>query len=339
MDKIYDPSTATGPVYKNEVHPQLEFFNNQFRRCNQCDLSCGGAVPGAGPLDLSNIKLIVVSDYPGHYEKTYGFPQVPRPYVIQQEELEAKKQNKKVRRRQKYPSQNSGEYIRFVLSDYFNLDPFEEVYYTNAIKCPTERGQQSVNVVGKHINACYLWLKNELAVLEKYVPYAPILIAGSTALKTFAKISELKDPSLKSLYRTKPFFYNNHATIVSYNPAIVSKGRLQLTTNCRYLSSKKDGPVLITPTNLRTWSTVPSPQWHYEQSLQWLAPYIYPDSTSAIWDKSAGVLQILTTVNKRSKKIIKIDAHALYTAEGVLTFLDNLYLGIEVRHGSYTNSN
>ena len=325
MDDIYNAELATGPVYHGQVHPSFPFLDNNFRGCEKCELSCGRAVPGAGPKDLAKIKLILISDYPGHYEKTYGFPQVPRPYAYAKEDEEAKSQGKSKRRRSAFPPANSGEYIRWQLKRLFDLDPFEEVYYTNAIKCPAEIGGTALTVGSKHLKACLPWLEQELDILDNDLP---ILIAGSKALAMFGYITTLKrNCSVMDYYNQVPFMYKDHPVVVTHNPVTVARNSLRLLSNCK-IQIKGGGP-FISPTAVRPWDTVPSPQYLYSRTLWWLAPYLYPRAATAAWHKDDALLSIKTTIRK-TKTSITVHIPKLYTADQVLDKLDELQLGLEV---------
>lgn len=325
MDDIYNAELASGPVYHGQVHPSFPFLDSNFRGCENCELSCGRAVPGAGPKSLTKIKLILISDYPGHYEKTYGFPQVPRPYAYAKEDEVAKSQGKSKRRRSPFPVANSGEYIRWQLKELFDLNPFEEVYYTNAIKCPTEVGAKLLNVGSKHLKACLPWLQQELDVLNNDLP---ILLAGSKALAMFGHITALKrNGSVMDYYNQVPFMYKDHPVVVTHNPAIVARNRLRLLSNCT-VQLKGGGP-FINPTSVRPWDSVPSPQYFYSRTLWWLAPYLYPESTTGTWYEEDALLSIKTPIRK-TKTSITVHIAELYTPDQVLAKLQELQLGIEI---------
>lgn len=264
MKYVQTPKDASGPVYQKKLHPELPFD----RACSDCTLKCGGAVPGTGPLDLSKIKLIVIADYPGHYEKVHGFSQVPRPYAQQKEDEEAKARGRTIRRRKPFPKQNSGEYLRQAIQTTLKLDPYEHVFYTNAVRCPTEIGQTKINVTKTHLKACLPWLEIEMDVLDKYCPKAPILVGGTKALQAFNLLYGTKYKSVTDVYRTKLIKADEHPTIFTWNPAVFCKGKLSVITRAQFRDS------VLTPVSVREWCVPGTPQWHFEQSLKTLIPYL-----------------------------------------------------------------
>lgn len=76
--------------------PQEIPFNTHCQNCEIGRFKCNGnnhyAVGGAGPQDLSQVKLIIISDHPGAYEEKYGYPFVHNE-VLRQEYEKGKRKN------------------------------------------------------------------------------------------------------------------------------------------------------------------------------------------------------------------------------------------------------
>jgi uracil-DNA glycosylase len=131
------------------------------KACKRCALSCGEAIPGQSASPLSEVKLVIVSAYPGSEEVKYGATLIPANDYV-----------------------NAGAYLKSNLSLIFDVDkeipdrykPFDNfVFKTNALKCPSTPGHD----LSEPIKACKTWLDLELKQLPKGVP---ILIAASQAL-------------------------------------------------------------------------------------------------------------------------------------------------------------
>jgi hypothetical protein len=143
------------------------------------------SVPGAGPDDLTKVRLILISDYPGHYEEQFGYPQ----YDI----LNSKEPYNKGL----LQARNSGCFIRLCLNRMYGLDTYNEVWITNVVKC---NPNQCKVVENTHVKPCAgLWLSSELSLLDEYCPTAPLLIAGQQAFRAIKMLYKAEAPLLNEL--------------------------------------------------------------------------------------------------------------------------------------------
>lgn len=159
--------------------------------CARCNLSCKVAVPGQAEVPLNEVKLIVISAYPGNEEMKKGATLVPSDKEV-----------------------NAGRYLRLKIKSRFDKNdsipeaykPFERyVFFTNALKCPFTPNE----TIDTAIRSCKHWLDIEL---DQLPPKAPILIAASQALHSLL--------GKQSLYkaREKVLRYKDHPCIVTPNP-------------------------------------------------------------------------------------------------------------------------
>lgn len=194
------------------------------RDCTACTLACGTSISGRGPDDLSQIKLILVSDYPGAYESEYGWPQVPNHWVTSQ-----------LKKQRKLPQPpNSGALIREILQSDFGLDSFTEVWITNALKCDPNSGGRSLKPTDRQLGICSsTWAQAEFARLDEIIPHVPILAAGSWALKLVRSIyrDRCAVGSIDDLLREPNLLAGNHPLICSYNPATYARSFGQIETS------------------------------------------------------------------------------------------------------------
>lgn len=232
-----------------QQHPLIKFGTD----CKDCNLHSNKSIRGCGPIDLKLIKLIVVSDHPGFYEKQRGYPFVDN-------------QAGKIEDKQQWL--NAGALLRLSLSKLFDLDTYTDCWMTNAIKC--EPGDK--NIMPDNIKICSNHLLDELYVLSTYVPNAPILIAGNKALAAFKLIASdtlNKNADLNSLRRTNNLRYKNHPLVFTFNPAAVSKCQFRIETNSyeymgdTFISDYKNYPILVG-----------SPYWMFLQDLLMLKKLI-----------------------------------------------------------------
>lgn len=115
------------------------------KNCKLCKLGCGKAVPGHGP---KKPKIIVVSDYPGKAETDEGKNMVGR----------------------------AGQLLRRALTNIVGLDPDNDVFFMNVIRCDPEGQKVSDNL----LTACRKWTQEDL----REVDCSLILIAGALAFET-----------------------------------------------------------------------------------------------------------------------------------------------------------
>lgn len=179
------------------------------KKCNKCSLSCKeGTVSGQSKVPFSNVKLIVISAFPG-----------AREYKLNQSLADNPDRRGDVPDSNKAPV-SAGEFLRFILAE--TLDKSKEIpkeykpiedytYFTNAIKCTPQHGKDKITVTEKHIRTCRdSWLTKELDMFPSKVP---IFACTSEAVKGLLGTKE-------SLYnnRNKVNYYKEHPVIVSTNP-------------------------------------------------------------------------------------------------------------------------
>lgn len=177
------------------------------RKCNRCPLSTGKAVAGQSAVPFNQVKLIVVSSYPGKAEENVNMSLAPD-----------------TGRRSNSGQKPAGVFFRESLHYLFDscedlpdlYKPFENyVYYTNVIKCR----KSEVTITEKARDTCKsTWLDKELLLFN---PYTPILLAGSDPVKGVLG----KEYSIYS-ERNKVLYYKKHPVIVTENPINIEKGIL-----------------------------------------------------------------------------------------------------------------
>jgi Uracil DNA glycosylase superfamily len=245
-------------MYKNEPPIPID------KLCANCKLSAGCTVSGRGPDNLAQVKLIVVSDYPGAYESEFGWPQVPNDWV------ETQRKNKR-----KLPGiPNSGKFIRDLLTNQFNLDTYTEVYFTNAFKCDPNFQGRTLKPTERHLGICASsWGSREFAILDSFCPTVPILTAGSWALKLISNLYRDQAPagSIDNLLRQSDLKAGTHPLVCSYNPATYARshGRIEVGVSV----SRRSGLTEIT--SLQPLSNfVYSPENIYLADLERLREYL-----------------------------------------------------------------
>lgn len=196
-------------VRHNKVHEEEKNFVPQV------------SVGGAGPLDLTEVKLIVVSDYPGYYESkiSSGVPMVDA--SLEKDE----------RRNGMLNSLNAGAFLRMTLRLMYGLDTYSDCWITNAIKCDTNQIKpQDI----KHVKPCSKkWLSAELHCLDQYVPNVPILAAGFQAFKGVCHIydaPEIKNLGANNCRRRKGLMLGQHPLVVTFNPATAARSMPKVIT-------------------------------------------------------------------------------------------------------------
>ncbi|MFB6283765.1 MAG: uracil-DNA glycosylase family protein [Halobacteria archaeon] len=250
-------------------------------------MATGRAVGGAGPDDLSKVKLVVVSDYPGGYEAEVGYPfwsNDTSPRKINRGQLKGKYTTPS------YPT--AGRYIRETLYRLFGLDTYEEVWCTNAIKC-TKFGPEGEDrtIASKHRRKCVrTHLLTELSEIHKHNPDCPILIAGQEAFraiyfldsKLFQELDRLK---LRRARRTNHFRLWGHPLVFTFNPATVKDNEFRIESQQGYdlgfatIRDRASGFDVNKITRVERLPSsfeyfVGSPRWIYEQDLAFLRPFL-----------------------------------------------------------------
>lgn len=243
--------------YATGQHPQFPFERN----CTGCELTTGCSVGWSAPDDLSKVKLIVISDHPGFYEHEFGFSQVP---------VSLAKQDK--RRTKLPPRRNSGQLIRDLIEDVLGLCSWSEVYYTNALKCDPMFKGRKINVSEtKHFSKCLPWLRREFEWFEEYCPTAPILCAGSNALRALQILfPSFSNGKVNDLRRKTGLSINEHSVIVTFNPAAPAKCDPRLETKIDI----KRGTGIVEVTEVKWWWPPPpgTPLWVFIKDIEMLVP-------------------------------------------------------------------
>lgn len=191
--------------------------------CQACTLSNGKAVSGYGPEDLSQVKLIVISDYPGAYETEFGWPQVPNAWVLAQRE----------KQRRLPPISNSGGFLRASIEKLFGLDTFTQVWMTNAFRCdPNFEGRKGKPTERQLGHCATAWNRAEFEQLDRVCPEVPILAAGSWALKLVRAVYKDQAPlgSIDNLLRAPGLLAGTHPLVCTYNPATYARSQAQIET-------------------------------------------------------------------------------------------------------------
>lgn len=235
--------------------PELNFNKN----CKHCVRGEGKAIPGCIQNgNLSKLKLVVISDYPSYYEELndHNF------YDNEGDRAEKRKTGKRLH--VGWP--NAGNYIRRKLES-FDLDTYQEVYFTNAIKCKNNSDKTIVPNQTKEVKKCaQLWLIPELNIIEQINPTVPILLAGKYAFTAFREYIP-GSPFHKKLKlkeaRRKEFKYKYHPVFVTVNPAAAATSIpklefIEVTTKGDLKSVRE------LPTNIG------SPDWLYSKDLELL---------------------------------------------------------------------
>ena len=175
--------------------------------CLKCLLGSGKGITGQSCVPFNEVKLIVISAYPGGREERTGITL-------------SDNENRKGPPDSNKATVGAGEYLRYCFEIFFDKDknfpeeykPIENwVYFTNALKCSPQRGRDKITVVAKHIKTCKeTYLAEELNMFN---PSVPILAAGSEATKALLGMDE-------SLYnnRNRVNYYKDHPVIVTTNP-------------------------------------------------------------------------------------------------------------------------
>jgi hypothetical protein len=220
-------------------HPQIIHNAN----CELCSLGKGDriSVGGAGPDDLSKVKLIVISDHPGYYELQAGYPlydstpDVKTRYQIALSKQASNREPKSLK--EVYEAAipgavNAGGTMRKVLNEVLGLNSYTECWITNVLKCDRKDRTPGAEEINTCIDA---WLRNELAWLEETqgeeevtptAPHAPILLAGKIAYAGFRlldpEVAKCWPGSLNSARRRRDLRWRGRPVVCTFNPAQVA---------------------------------------------------------------------------------------------------------------------
>jgi hypothetical protein len=235
------------------------------RTCRDCTLGKGCCIPGAGPDDLREIRLVVLSDHPGYFEQQVGYP------MYDNAEERKPKYNRKTGKTSLEGWKNAGGLIRSTLEFMYGLDTYRQVWMTNALKCDPEKEK----VKDKHLKACaFKWLQNELLTIDSFQPEVPILIAGNDAFKSLTyldkELGNKLGTGLRQHRRTSNQRWRGHPLIFTYNPAAVARSEARIETEIGLTLNQtyKVNKVQALPT------TIGSPLWMFLRDLEMLEPFL-----------------------------------------------------------------
>ena len=240
--------------------PEPLTFNPQCRACTLHGLDRDPPEPAVGPTapPLEQVRLVVISDYPGAHETWHGYCMVD---------------NQRIPSRRLVNPRNAGSALRHHLQTLFGLDTYQEVYYTNALKC--ERRGEAEITTNQRKTCIALWLSQELAALDKHCPEVPVLVAGKQA---FIALQHL-DPAgwkgvpggLHAYRRRGDLRLGTHPLVVTVNPAQVGRSVPRIETETRRNRRTKELQVR----SVRTFPiVVGSAEWHFQRDLEYLRPYV-----------------------------------------------------------------
>jgi hypothetical protein len=201
------------------------------------------------------VRLILISDYPGHYESEDNIPFVSNDVKRQPQVSRGKVSLLGFR--------NAGSAIRYYLEE-LRLDTFTEVWMTNAVRCDPE----GKSIPDKHLKACVSsWLSNDLRVLDQYVPDVPILIAGSVAFRALQLLdARFKKLKLRNCRRTNNYRLGLHPLVFTYNPVAVGRSEMRVESDIEL-----DAYNQYKVREVRTLPELPgSPVWQFRRDLGYL---------------------------------------------------------------------
>lgn len=166
-----------------------------FHNCTRCILSQGrkhAPIPGCSPCPMNEVRLVVVSAYPGAEEVKSGQSLSPSTGR----------------------TVNAGRILETYLhkmSHTMGIDLFHLTYRTNAMKCPP-KGKKGGKLVEPR-SVCKAWL---MAELDEVPAGVPILLAGSDAVQSVLG---------KTLFDSRGVvhYYGNHPVVVAPNPIEVER--------------------------------------------------------------------------------------------------------------------
>lgn len=247
-----DYDCAVCALGKNRIRHNKEHAEEDNFRPQSC-------IGGAGPEDLTEVRLIVISDYPGHYETLHDEP------------MHDISRDREARKKGLLQSVNAGALLRMTLNLMYGLDTYEDCWITNAIKCNPNQLKAQEN---PHLRPCIAqWLNSELLTLSDYVPSAPILVAGKMAFKGVCRLyaaKQLEDIGLNNCRRRTDLKLGEHPLVVTFNPAIAARSMPKIETKV----SEKKGYTFV---NENEWlfPLLPgSPMDNFIKDLHPLAPYL-----------------------------------------------------------------
>ena len=276
---IYLPDIDLPLTYKKQEHPCIKFN----KACQLCELGQRVqrhneeqqkqprakykqkenffAVSGAGPNNLSDVKLIVLSDFPGHYESSESnlFPMVDA------------LQNQELRKKGLLKPRNAGSFLRMALSNMFDLNTYTDCWITNAVKCnPLDDTIKE----SSHLKTCNSkWLANEFLLLDEYCPNVPLLVAGTLAFRALSNIYQDSKRLLQEYgfngSRRRSLLLRSRPVVVTFNPARIARSEPRIE------SSISSNSKLTVTSNDWLYPPIPgSPVDLFIKDLRYLSPWL-----------------------------------------------------------------
>lgn len=285
MSKYLPPSINLPLTYQKQPHPSIT-FNNKCTKCSlgdrlqrhnlEQDKSPSSkanytkdkakffSVSGVGPDDFDNVKLIVLSDFPGYYESHEDnlFNMVD---ILQNQNTRGK--NGLLLKR------NAGSFLRMSLNLMYGLDTYTDCWITNAIKCyPLDNKINELT----HLKPCVnTWLANEFSIIESVCPSVPILVAGTLAFKALSYLfpdnkNLLSEYGFNGSRRRPDLKLNSHGIVVTNNPARIARSEPRIETSVSHSKLK-----LSVSSNDWLYPPIPgSPVDLFIKDLQFLSLYL-----------------------------------------------------------------
>ena len=262
-------------TYQREQHPLIECsytcdhceLGKRKQRLNQFPMRPKDprhfTVPGAGPDDLSKVRLIILSDHSGHYESN---EKNIHPMVDM-----SLQQNERVKGILK--PRNAGAFLRMALNLMFGLDTYHDCWITNAVKC--NPFDQKI-IESRHIKPCVSqWLTSEFLVLQEHCPDAPLLVAGTQAFRACKLMFKqerklLKEYGLNGCRRRGNITLGGRPAIFTENPSKIARAEPRIESSI----SVKDG---VTTVDRNEWLYPPlpgSPVASFINDLKFLEPFL-----------------------------------------------------------------
>lgn len=192
------------------------------RRAKEREENPQYCVGGHGPEDLSKVKLIVMSDYPGAYEVKYRFPMVD------------KRDFKPEVERGRVVTRNAGSYLRRALHLMYGLDTYDDCWFTNAVKCSPNNN----TVLPKYVKECTSrWLSNEFNLLDQHCPHVPLLVLGTQAYRACCLLFSSYNTEIAKLgytgVRRRVHLINDRPVVFSFNPAVAARSEPRIETRVK----------------------------------------------------------------------------------------------------------
>jgi uracil-DNA glycosylase len=246
----------------SDCHPSFQGVYQFDRKCKSCILANGEAVFGAGPDNLSDVRLIIISDHTGYYETKENAP------MVTNDDTRLARYNRKAGAYTLEQFRNAGSMLRYTLSSMFGLDTYDDCWITNMIKCDPRK----VKPMESHAKDCgYRWFRSEISILDEYAPEAPILIAGNLAFKglknLYPELKKTLPSTLHNCRRTSEYFLGNHPLVFTVNPAAVAKSDFRIETQ---VGLNHNDTYRIQAVKSIEPPIVGSPIWMFREDLKFL---------------------------------------------------------------------